>query len=75
MAAVLVGKAVILNGPVPMMFTVDPGVPSFLPTFSTNALDRIGANGSAFATSGSGFFRCAVTSLLPVTVHEPTLAK
>ncbi len=62
-------------GPVPMIRSPLPGDPRPLPSFLTNALDRIGANTRALATSGSGFFSLMVSSLAPVLTNESTLAK
>jgi hypothetical protein len=72
---VLLGNEVIWYGPVPMIRSPLPGEPRPEPIFSTNFLDRIGANTSELATSGSGCFSLIVSSLAPVLTNEPTLAK
>ena len=75
MADVLLGNEVIWYGPVPMIRSPLPGVPRPDPIFSTNALDKIGANTSALATSRSGRFSLQVTSLAPVLTYESTFSK
>ena len=52
-----------------------PGEPRPEPILATNALDRIGANTSEFATSGSGRLSLMVSSAGPVLVNAATLAK
>ena len=75
MADVLFGNHVIWYGPVPMIRSPAPGEPRPDPIFLTNASDRIGANTSALATSGSGRFSLQVTSFAPVLTYESTFSK
>ena len=75
MAEVLLGNALISYGPVPMIRSPLPGEPRPEPIFSTNALDRIGANTSEFATVGSCRLSLVVTSAGPVFTNESTLEK